>query len=577
MLTIALCVLFFLLYFTGIGLLLPFRLLRPTHFFNDLLASFWLGLAAAVAFLQLWHFLFPVTLLTWGLLLGLSLLGWGLNARAVWGWLRAHRLRRILTLLALLAPALLILSNQAIWGEVHFDHGLYHMQTVKWIENFAIVPGLGNLHHRFAFNNSSMLYAALLNPGPFHGLAFYTASTLTIFAVLLRCFSALARLVEERGALRPTDLFYALFTPFLLWYTANSTFTGYSPDIFIFALQSVLAGGLIAIFTRDPADTALLRTYITRVVLLAALAITVKLSSAVFAAGVLLAAVVYYLLRTPRFSGKWRALAGWAGSGALLILPWLARSVILSGYLLYPSPLISFNVPWKIPVQMVEPIAPIIRLWATYGSGSIPNISFWEWLATWSKKVPFEIKEGVFYLIGLLALTLLLRLASRRPQRQSGAPLVVLAICIASLVYWGYMAPDVRFMGAAFWLAVTAALMLFIQQVMAMKAVKSLNLLTAAVMLVVLFWLSPNFTNQISRSYLISPPLETFIAEQSVTEGPQPYQVTRSGLVVYTPKDYSKEACWDAPLPCTRLNDYDSRLSLLDPQDMQKGFYIKIP
>ena len=29
-----------------------------------------------------------------------------------------------------------------------YDFGLYHLQVIKWAENFQIVKGIGNLHHR---------------------------------------------------------------------------------------------------------------------------------------------------------------------------------------------------------------------------------------------------------------------------------------------------------------------------------------------------------------------------------------------------------------------------------------------
>jgi hypothetical protein len=33
------------------------------------------------------------------------------------------------------------------------DTGLYHLQTIKWIEAYGAVPGLGNLHEAYAWNS----------------------------------------------------------------------------------------------------------------------------------------------------------------------------------------------------------------------------------------------------------------------------------------------------------------------------------------------------------------------------------------------------------------------------------------
>ena len=38
-------------------------------------------------------------------------------------------------------------------GIYNYDSGLYHVQTIKWIQNFPVIPGLGNFHGRFAFNS----------------------------------------------------------------------------------------------------------------------------------------------------------------------------------------------------------------------------------------------------------------------------------------------------------------------------------------------------------------------------------------------------------------------------------------
>ena len=33
-------------------------------------------------------------------------------------------------------------------GIIHYDTGLYHAQSIRWIEEYGVVPGLGNLHSR---------------------------------------------------------------------------------------------------------------------------------------------------------------------------------------------------------------------------------------------------------------------------------------------------------------------------------------------------------------------------------------------------------------------------------------------
>mgnify|MGYP003412875850 FL=1 len=46
-------------------------------------------------------------------------------------------------------------------GYIHYDSDLYHAQSIRWIEEYGIVKGLGNLHVRLAYNSSIFAVSAL--------------------------------------------------------------------------------------------------------------------------------------------------------------------------------------------------------------------------------------------------------------------------------------------------------------------------------------------------------------------------------------------------------------------------------
>jgi hypothetical protein len=54
------------------------------------------------------------------------------------------------------ATLLLSINQQPI-----YDTGLYHLQSIKWINEFGTVLGLGNLHGRLAFNSAIFIPSAL--------------------------------------------------------------------------------------------------------------------------------------------------------------------------------------------------------------------------------------------------------------------------------------------------------------------------------------------------------------------------------------------------------------------------------
>ena len=55
----------------------------------------------------------------------------------------------------------LIMADGASHGIMHYDSDLYHAQAIRWIEEYGIVRGLGNLHVRLAYNSSAFALSAL--------------------------------------------------------------------------------------------------------------------------------------------------------------------------------------------------------------------------------------------------------------------------------------------------------------------------------------------------------------------------------------------------------------------------------
>ena len=151
--------------FVGIGLGTRRILKQKTLDNKGILDSFWLGFAAVIAVLQIWHFLWPVTAAAGGLLAVLGLAGLITGFRQLGSCIL--RLRGSdFWWLAVMTLFALWLGNLATGPLRAYDTGLYHLPMVEWIRQFPIVPGLGNLHGRLAFNNSNLMYAAVLEFGP---------------------------------------------------------------------------------------------------------------------------------------------------------------------------------------------------------------------------------------------------------------------------------------------------------------------------------------------------------------------------------------------------------------------------
>lgn len=71
----------------------------------------------------------------------------------------------------------------------HYDTGLYHNQAIQWIEKYGLVPGLGNLHNRFAYNSAFMPVQALfslewLTGRSLHTVNGYVCCLFLLYAIL---------------------------------------------------------------------------------------------------------------------------------------------------------------------------------------------------------------------------------------------------------------------------------------------------------------------------------------------------------------------------------------------------------
>ena len=568
MLISAIIALFLFFVYSGIGLLFTSKF--ETQYPSQLPRNYWLGWAAGLGFLQIWHFFSPVGSLSGLLLSAAGLVGWWKHRHSVTAWFKkVSAWKTILTALIILVCAVFI-SNQVITGKVHYDHGLYHLQTVKWLQSYALVPGLGNLHHRLAFNNASLLFTAQLNSGLLDGYAFSLNNTLLGLAVAISCLASLPALVHKSAPSKFADMFHIIFLPLLFFYTRAVAFAGYSPDVAVFVLQYALASELLHLADQpDNSGKALMPVFI-----LAAASVCVKLSSAVFSASIMLAAICIQAhaenLKLTVFIKKY--LPRSAAVIMAFILPWLARGAVLSGYLLFPLSTFPLPVMWRMPLSMVQPVAEIITLWARFGRLTPLASSFQEFLPLWVSRNPIVYTRTVMYSLILFAIALLIfKIKKVRPQNLSW---VWLAICAsAGLVYWFIAAPDPRFAGAAFWLLLSAALMAAISAGSTVFPRISSKMFALAVCISLFVWLWPPVTHSTPAERILFPLDEHSFAGAQVRPENTPYLKTNSGLKVYIANDAARQSCWDAPLPCTSENDFEPGLKLVRADDLQSGFY----
>jgi hypothetical protein len=301
---------------------------------------------------------------------------------------------------------------------------------------------------------------------------------------------------------------------------------------------------------------------------LAAGGMTIKLGFGVLGGtSTLIAFLVWFIRRGRREHAVAARLLGLMMLvGFMLVLPWMARGVILSGYPVYPVAAAPFPVEWRVPQERAINETRAILSWArkprTPASEVLGN---WEWLPPWAEA---NLKQHE--LLGPLSITLsagamvLVRWLMRRP---SGTKMRVLwAMLVPNavfLIFWFLTAPNPRFFGGAAWVLAMATLALALAQYegdISRTTTLSKGFTGAYLLLILLpILVDRGFTSAGRQDgFHAVPKIEVNTFEM------------KSGLILHVPKE--GDQCWDTPLPCTPYPT--ANLGLRQAGDLGSGFVL---
>ena len=548
--------------FSGVGLLFEKMLgLRPAISARGVLLVS-LGWCGWIAFLQIWHLFLPSDWRAFAVLSCAGTLGIILHAGDLLSMFRRELKSRSWLYIWMLLVGVW-LANLATAQPQMGDSGLYHINSVQWAHAYPIVPGLGNLHARLAFNQSFFLYAGMLEFGWFIDKSHQVASGFLLLLGMFKSLGGVWRLVHNETRTDPVDVFDALFlVPVIGWGTLSGYASSPTPDAAIFVLGFMLGSELFRIlYATSDAETSTkdLSGSVITVALLAATGITVKLSFLVLGGASVLAALYGYHIVGRDTPATCNLAMRTAGIAALFILPWMARGVILSGYIAFPSTFGALPVEWRVSADMARNEARwILAIGREKGAHSQEALSGWRWLWPWVNRLSREHMFDVVVPVVLTTLGVAGRFFWALPgtgrRRSKLWPLFVPPV--AALIFWLLTAPDPRFAGAAFWILMASSLTVFL-------VARRLNGAREAVVLfaAVLLFSNINLPGSIDRWKR---------DHGTARRVPLVTRTTDSGLQVHVPGH--GDMCWNAPLPCTPY--FNPRLRLREPGNMAKGFVI---
>lgn len=524
--------------------------------------SFWVGWAFAIAILELWHLWFRID--RWALVAVSAMGAIGLiwNRNDLWRWIRRHAVPGGVVFLLTLLLAGLWVADRSMGPLRHFDTGYYHLPTLKWIAAHPLVPGLGNLHGRLAFNSSFLLFAAMVDAAPWPGKAHFPANGLLMFVLLAQVLRGSRKLFLRDSTPRIPWLFQGLLLGPILAQILGPELSSLSTDQPVFALNIVISSQILLLAVTADRSEKEWRYRLFCLTALAAAGVATKLSLVFFSGSACLIAGIVWWWRTDRkrVSELLKVALLLVACALVILVPWMIRGVLLSGYVAYPSTWGAVDVEWQVPRPLVINEANWI-----YGLARGPRIHWsvmlegWDWFRPWLERLPPSVTQPL--LLALLALIYILVGVSRRRFRRGlpGLPWVFLIPTVLSLGFWFLTAPSPRFAGASFAILAAAMVALAVRggacAARESRRIRSYHALWVGFLI---FLTIPAFRTTHEASHDLSR-----IAYKT--------EITESGLRIHVPQNAF--VCGDIPLPCTPY--FRPNLRLIEENNPAGGFILE--
>lgn len=320
------------------------------------------------------------------------------------------------------------------FGIMHYDSDLYHGQSVRWIEEYGTVIGLGNLHSRIAYNSAAFPLTALFGFKYIFGKSMHVMAGFLAMITAVLCVPMFSR----------RDIIKAELSDFVrlvsIYYLINIFDEMVSPASDYFVILFLLC--IFILYTEEaehknenPYPYAMLSVLMVVV-------FTVKIS----AAPVLLLVVypAFLLIKTKAYKDILKFLL----AGIVGILPFFARNILLSGYLIYPVTAIDiFDFDYKIPKALAEYDGKEVRV---YGRGHIDVTRFDEsikiWLPDWFESLDKVYKLAFcLSLFSILLLAVILTVTVVRKKYEKLPEMWIMVTVAISFTFWMLSSPNIRF------------------------------------------------------------------------------------------------------------------------------------
>jgi len=309
-----------------------------------------------------------------------------------------------------------------VWSfSVKLDPFIYHYSNILWNETYPVVPGLANLDEKYGFNSNYFLLSSLFS---FRFLFEELIVGIQSILAFLIAGSFIYEIIKNKFDIKPVIAFILYF---ILIYFNQNDLSEPSTDI----IPTLIT---FYIFTRIILNPAILKNDFLFFIIVPVTIITFKLSAAPILLIILIPIVM--LIKCKRYKAS---IAIFSLSTAIIVF-WLIRNTIISGYLVFPLYEIDiFSFDWKTPMEVVKTQKDFIHSYSINKTfNTLQNIDTGNY---------FFYSTTLVLFVGMLSIAVglsnfLLRL---KTWKNNKIYWFIYAVLLINLLFWAISAPDVRF------------------------------------------------------------------------------------------------------------------------------------
>ena len=322
------------------------------------------------------------------------------------------------------------ISMTYMFEVVTYDTGLYHSQAVQWIEEYGVVPGLGNLHHRFAYNSAIMCLQALFSMKFLFGQQMHCVNGFMF--ILFTSYAVTSMKFVKNKRIYISDF---LRVAFFIYYNMDTSFSSLGSDLISLCLVIYIVIKYVEGIEDDISNIE----YYCYLSILALIAVSFKLSVALI---VLIVIYPAYMLIKDK---NWKLIIKLISLGVVLTLPFLIRNIIISGYIVYPFPKLDlFSFDWKMNKYVCLWDAKEVKSWGQGVCDANLSPTFREWFEIWINRQSNANKCLFFASIIISVLLVVISIVNYIKEKDLRKPVLSVTV-LGMLIYWFAGAPLMRY------------------------------------------------------------------------------------------------------------------------------------